>query len=42
MGQEATCACGTNQLCAGLEASIEGGIHFIRQLQDEHLEDPEP
>ena len=42
MGQEATRACGTDQLCAGLEAGIEGGIHFIRQLQDEHLEDPDP
>ena len=41
MGQDATRACGTDQLCTGLEAGIEGGIHFIRQIQDEHLEDPE-
>ena len=33
---------GINNLCAGLEAGIKGGIHFIRQLQQEHLGDDEP
>ena len=42
MGQEATRACGTDQLCAGLEASIEGGIHSIRLLEAEHKENPYP
>ena len=41
-GQEATRAVGTDNLCAGLEADIERGIHFIRQLHQEHLGDDEP
>ena len=36
MGKEATRACGTDQLCSGLEAGIEGGIHHMRSLWDEH------
>jgi hypothetical protein len=31
-GGEAKEACGIDQLCAGLEAGIEGGIHAINQL----------
>ena len=31
-GNEATRACGTDQLCYGLEAGIEGGIHHVRSL----------
>jgi hypothetical protein len=35
-GGEAKEACGVDQLCAGLEASIEGGIHAIRLLWQTH------
>jgi hypothetical protein len=31
-GEEAKEACGIDQLCAGLEAGIEGGIHAINEL----------
>jgi hypothetical protein len=34
-GGEAKEACGIDQLCAGLEAGIEGGIHAINQLWKE-------
>jgi hypothetical protein len=30
-GQEVKNACGDDQLCAGLEAGIEGGIHAVNQ-----------
>ena len=36
MGNEVTRACGTDQLCSGLEAGIEGGIHHMRSMWDEH------
>ena len=36
VGKEATRACGIDQLCNGLEAGIEGGIHHMRSLWDEH------
>eukprot|EP00956_Cyclotella_meneghiniana_P036391 scaffold125132_cov43-Cyclotella_meneghiniana.AAC.1 len=29
-GREAKAACGSTQLCAGLEAGIEGAIHAVR------------
>jgi hypothetical protein len=32
IGSEANNACGTDQLCAGLEAGIEGAVHAIREL----------
>ena len=31
-GEEATEACGTDKICGGLEAGIEGGIHVVRLL----------
>ena len=33
---EAKAACGTIQLAGGLEAGIEGAIHAMRVLWDEH------
>ena len=41
VGKEATRACGTDQLCSGLEAGIEGGIHHMRSMWDEHEGDEE-
>jgi hypothetical protein len=35
-GSEAKEACGTDQLCAGLEAAIEGGIHSVNHLWKVH------
>ena len=35
-GAEAKCACGTTQLAGGLEAGIEGAIHAMRVLFEEH------
>jgi len=35
-GDEAKEACGVDQLCAGLEAGIEGGIHAAKLLWQEH------
>ena len=35
-GPEANSACGTNQLASGLEAGIEGAIHAMRVLFEEH------
>ena len=35
-GPEAKAACGTTQLAGGLEAGIEGAIHAMRILWDEH------
>ena len=28
--------CGVSQLCSGLQAGIEGAIHAIRELYEEH------
>jgi hypothetical protein len=39
VGGEAKEACGINQLCAGLEADIEGRIHAINQLWKEKEEE---
>ena len=36
MGQEAKAACRTSKLAGGLEAGIEGGIHAMRVLWEEH------
>ena len=40
-GSEAKEACGIDQLCAGLEAGIEGGIHAMQHLwaQHQHADD---
>ena len=35
-GPEATEACGADQLCAGLSAGIEGGVHAMRVLWAQH------
>ncbi len=35
-GPEAKEACGTDQLCAGLESGIEGGIHTVQLMWDTH------
>jgi hypothetical protein len=35
-GSEAKETCGIDQLCTGLEAGIEGGIHVINQLWKEY------
>ena len=32
---EATEACGTHNLCGGLEAGIEGGIHSAKQTWEQ-------
>jgi hypothetical protein len=34
--EQAKEACGIDQLCAGLEAGIEGGIHAMQALWDLH------
>eukprot|EP00957_Ditylum_brightwellii_P077929 5923125-Ditylum_brightwellii.AAC.1 len=34
-GDEAKVACGNVQLCAGLEASIEGAVHAVRIRQEQ-------
>ena len=44
VGNEATRACGTDQLCSRLEARIEGGgggIHHVRTLWEAHEHDEE-
>ena len=38
-GGEATEACGTTQLCAGLQAGCEGGIGIASHLWDAHKEE---
>ena len=40
-GREAKVACGTAQLCAGLEAGIEGAAHAIDTLWRQHEDDEE-
>ena len=35
-GPEAKSACGTTQLAGGLEAGIDGAIHAMRVLLEEH------
>lgn len=34
VGKEATRVCGIDQLCSGLEAGIEGGIHHMQLIWD--------
>ena len=38
-GGQAKDACGTSQLCAGLEAGIEGAVHAVNALWDVHQHD---
>ena len=38
-GGQAKDACGTSQLCAGLEAGIEGAVHAVKALWDVHQHD---
>ena len=40
-GEEATEACGNTNLCGGLEAGIEGGIHAAKRIWDELNEEEE-
>ena len=39
-GNEAKESCGIDQLCAGLESGVEGGIHGMQQVWDQyHMEE---
>ena len=38
-GPETNAACGTNQLAGGVEAVIEGAIHVMRVLWEEHTQE---
>ena len=38
-GDEAMEACGSDQLCSGLKAGIEGAIHGISECSEEHCHD---
>ena len=38
-GPEETAACGTTQLAVGVEAGIEGAIHVMRVLWEEHKQE---
>ena len=40
-GQEAKAAYGTEQLAGGVEAGIEGSIHSMRLLWEQHLQEEE-
>jgi hypothetical protein len=40
-GGEAKDECGVDQLCAGLKARIEGGIHAMRLLWEQHKAEEE-
>ena len=35
-GEDAKAACGSKQLCAGLEAGIEGALHSVSKRADDH------
>ena len=39
VGPEAKAACGTTQLAGGVEAGIEGAIHAMRVLWEEHAQE---
>ena len=38
-GAEANESCGTEQLCGVLEARIEGGVHVVRLLWQQHTQE---
>ena len=38
-GTDVVDLCGVDQLCSGLRAGIEGTVHAMRELYDEHKED---
>ena len=38
-GQEANAACGTEQIPRGVESKIEGGMHVIHVLWEEHFQE---
>ena len=38
-GAEAKEACSTEQLCGGLEAGIEGGIHMLRLMWQKYTQE---
>ena len=40
-GHLATTACGADQLCCGLKAGIEGGIHAMAQLWKHMADEPD-
>ena len=40
-GVEANEACGKDQICGGLDAGIEGGIHAVRLLWKQHSQEEE-
>ena len=40
-GAEEKEACGMEQICVGLEAGIEGGIHAVRLLWKQHSQEEE-
>jgi hypothetical protein len=40
-GDEAKEACGVDQLCAGVEAGIESGMHAAKLLWQEHSQEEE-
>eukprot|EP00957_Ditylum_brightwellii_P202974 15332682-Ditylum_brightwellii.AAC.1 len=38
-GDKVTKACGIHQLCSGLKASIEGAVHSMKQMWDDHAKE---
>jgi hypothetical protein len=40
-GGEARDGCGVDQLCAGLEAGVEGGIHTLQLIWEMHAQEEE-
>jgi hypothetical protein len=36
IGHQAATACGNYNLCAGLKAGIEGAVHAVRELWEDH------
>ena len=39
MGLDSKEACGADQLCSGLEANIEGEVHAVRLLWQQHVQE---
>ena len=40
-GAEAKEACGKEQFYSGIEAGIEGGVHMVRIMRQQHAQDEE-